>query len=47
MRPKSYTVKIRRFFSEIPGIWLQVTCRYFYGRLLVNHFRNQDMVGLC
>ena len=29
-----------------PGIWLPVPLPLFYGRLLVEHFRNQDMVQL-
>ena len=31
-------------FTKIPGVWLPPRLALF---LLVEHFRNQDMVGLC
>ena len=31
-------------FTKIPGLWLPLRLALF---LLVEHFRNQDMVGLC
>ena len=37
--PGDHTVKkIRRFYGKIPGIWLPVLYRYFYGCLPVEHF---------
>ena len=35
------------FTVKYPATSCQIISRYFYGRLLVNHFRNQEMVGLC
>ena len=43
-----YTVKkITRFYGKISASGYHFFYRYFYGRLPVEHFRNQDMVGLC
>ena len=42
------TVKIRRFYRKIPGIWLPAYLPLFFaGVYLSNIFRNEDMVGLC
>ena len=39
--------KIRRFYGKMHGILLSVHLSLLYGRILEEHFTNQDMVALC